>query len=52
MTEIRMLEKGENPLEMHIEPPGPSMTWLFVIGALLFVCTTSVAGVGIWLYLK
>lgn len=38
MPEIRMLERGEDPLRMHIEPPGPSLAWVFVSGLGLLAC--------------
>ena len=35
MPVIRMLEKGEDPLRMEIEPPGPSLKRVFIVSGLL-----------------
>lgn len=52
MTKIRMLEQGEDPLQMHIEPSGPGMGWLFVIGGMLLSCGICGIGAALALYLR
>jgi hypothetical protein len=50
MPQIRMLNKGEDPLRMEIEPPGPNLWRVFVFSALLlsFGCCL-VAAIYVWL---
>lgn len=52
MPKIRMLEAGEDPLKMHIEPSGPSMAWVFVIGFVLLACGLGCTGTALVMHLR